>query len=161
MSGDSSTRGHGLRSTARQALGAAAVTAFAAASLVLASGLSAEPAAADLPLPVARVEPVVIVPDAPAPVIRTAASRQAERSEAERETPSSSRADDEDAEDTSTPEERGCGRDAVASGTFDPSCSEHQGYLDPGEAGGRAQTSGESQLEWACAQGLVPASDCD
>lgn len=103
----------------------------------------------------------MVVPDAAAPVVKTAESGQPEPSRTERSTPSPISDDDGDDAGTTATDERGCGRAAVASGTFDPSCSEYQGYLDPGEAGGRAQTSGESQLEWACEQGTVPASECD
>ena len=54
----------------------------------------------------------------------------------------------------------GCGERAVAAGTYDPSCSEYQGYLDPGGAAGRAKTSGESQQEYGCQQGYIPKSEC-
>ena len=46
-------------------------------------------------------------------------------------------------------------------GRFNPSCSEYQGYLDPGTSAGRGPTSGEIQTEWGCEQGYIPASECD
>lgn len=54
----------------------------------------------------------------------------------------------------------GCAQQARTVGQFDPSCSEYQGYVDPGTAAGRAPTSGETQMQYACEQGLVPKSDC-
>lgn len=54
----------------------------------------------------------------------------------------------------------GCAQQAMAAGRFDPSCSAYQGYLDPGTSAGRAPTSGEIQMQYACRQGLVPESDC-
>lgn len=53
-----------------------------------------------------------------------------------------------------------CAQQAMAAGQFDPSCSAYQGYLDPGTSAGRAPTSGEIQMQYACEQGLVPESDC-
>lgn len=53
-----------------------------------------------------------------------------------------------------------CAEAAMQAGRFDPSCDEYQGYLDPGTAAGRAPTSGETQMQWACEQGLVPQSEC-
>ncbi|WP_075294925.1 MULTISPECIES: hypothetical protein [unclassified Pseudonocardia] len=53
-----------------------------------------------------------------------------------------------------------CAQRAIAAGKFDPSCSAYQGYLDPGTLAGRAPTSGEIQMQYACEQGLVPKSDC-
>lgn len=70
-------------------------------------------------------------------------------------TPSTSRSRSSTA-DTSA----GCGRRAVARGVFNPSCSEYQGYLDPGKAAGRAPSSGDIQNEYACEQGQIPASQC-
>ena len=54
----------------------------------------------------------------------------------------------------------GCAQRAMAAGRFDPSCSAYQGYLDPGTSAGRAPTSGEIQMQFACEQGRVPRSDC-
>ncbi|MFP5068503.1 hypothetical protein ACLFMI_02385 [Pseudonocardia nantongensis] len=54
----------------------------------------------------------------------------------------------------------GCAQQAMAAGQFDSSCSAYQGYLDPGTSAGRAPTSGEIQMQYACQQGLVPKSDC-
>ena len=54
----------------------------------------------------------------------------------------------------------GCAQRAMAAGQFDPSCAAYQGYLDPGTSAGRAPTSGEVQLQYACEQGLVPEDDC-
>jgi hypothetical protein len=54
-----------------------------------------------------------------------------------------------------------CAERAMQAGRFDPSCSEYQGYLDPGTAAGREPTSGEIQMQYACEQGLVPRSQCD
>ena len=54
----------------------------------------------------------------------------------------------------------GCGGRAVARGVFNPSCSEYQGYLDPGKAAGRAPSSGDIQTQYACEKGLIPASQC-
>ncbi|MBW0101602.1 hypothetical protein [Pseudonocardia sp. KRD291] len=54
----------------------------------------------------------------------------------------------------------GCAQQAMVAGRFDPSCSDYQGYLDPGTSAGRAPTSGETQMQYACEQGLVPESDC-
>ncbi|MEQ3551808.1 hypothetical protein WIS52_15145 [Pseudonocardia nematodicida] len=59
-----------------------------------------------------------------------------------------------------TKSDGGCAQRAMAAGKFDPSCSAYQGYLDPGTAAGRAPTSGEIQMQYACEQGLVPESDC-
>lgn len=53
-----------------------------------------------------------------------------------------------------------CAQLAMAAGQFDPSCSAYQGYLDPGTPVGRAPTSGEIQMQYACEQGLIPKSDC-
>lgn len=53
-----------------------------------------------------------------------------------------------------------CAQRAMAAGTFDPSCSAYQGYLDPGTVAGRAPTSGEIQMQYACEQGLVDEDDC-
>lgn len=53
-----------------------------------------------------------------------------------------------------------CAQRAMAAGRFDPSCAAYQGYLDPGTLAGRAPTSGEIQMQFACEQGLVPRSDC-
>ena len=53
-----------------------------------------------------------------------------------------------------------CAQRAMAAGQFDPSCAAYQGYLDPGTLPGRAPTSGEIQMQYACEQGLVPRSDC-
>lgn len=49
----------------------------------------------------------------------------------------------------------------MQAGRFDPSCSEYQGYLDPGTAAGREPTSGEIQMQYLCEQGVVPRSQCD
>lgn len=53
-----------------------------------------------------------------------------------------------------------CAQQAMAAGQFDPTCSAYQGYLDPGTSAGRAPTSGETQMQYACEQGLIPKSDC-
>ena len=50
---------------------------------------------------------------------------------------------------------------ARSGGRVQPSCSEYQGYLDPGRAGGRAPSSGDLQTEWGCEQGYIPADECD
>lgn len=54
----------------------------------------------------------------------------------------------------------GCAARAMAQGTFNPACSEYQGYLDPGTAGGRAPTSGEIQRENLCRSGRIPSTEC-
>jgi hypothetical protein len=54
----------------------------------------------------------------------------------------------------------GCGQRAVNAGKFNPSCSEYQGYLDPGKAGGREPNSGDKQLQYGCEQGYIPKSQC-
>jgi hypothetical protein len=61
---------------------------------------------------------------------------------------------------TSSPGSAGCGQRAVTAGTFNPSCREYQGYLDPGTAGGRAPSSGELQLQYLCQTGQAPKSEC-
>jgi hypothetical protein len=58
---------------------------------------------------------------------------------------------------TSTAE---CGERAVERGVFDPTCSEYQGYLDPGTSAGRGPTSGEIQEQYGCQQGYIPQSEC-
>ncbi len=54
----------------------------------------------------------------------------------------------------------GCAQRAVTAGKFNPSCQEYQGYLDPGTAGGRAPSSGNTQLQYACQTGQAPKSEC-
>lgn len=54
----------------------------------------------------------------------------------------------------------GCGRRAVTAGTFNPSCDEYQGYLDPGTAAGCAPSSGDVQQQWGCQQGYIPKDQC-
>jgi hypothetical protein len=53
-----------------------------------------------------------------------------------------------------------CADRARRAGRFDPSCSDYQGYLDPGTVAGREPTSGEIQAQYACEQGLIPRSQC-
>lgn len=53
-----------------------------------------------------------------------------------------------------------CAQQAMTAGQFDPSCSAYQGYLDPGTSAGRAPTSGEIQMQYACEQGMIAKSDC-
>jgi hypothetical protein len=48
----------------------------------------------------------------------------------------------------------------MARGQFDPTCPDYQGYLDPGTAGGRAPTSGETQMQYGCQQGYIPRDQC-
>ncbi len=62
--------------------------------------------------------------------------------------------------DTGGDNRPGCAARAMAQGTFNPACSEYQGYLDPGTAGGRAQTSGEIQQQTLCRSGQIPKSEC-
>ncbi|MEV1295422.1 hypothetical protein [Pseudonocardia sp. NPDC049635] len=64
------------------------------------------------------------------------------------------------AEEAEATSDGGCAQRAMTAGQFDPLCDEYQGYLDPGAAAGRAPTSGETQMQYACEQGLVPESDC-
>lgn len=54
----------------------------------------------------------------------------------------------------------GCGQRAVNAGTFNPACSEYQGYLDPGRESGRQPNSGDIQHDWGCQQGYIPKSEC-
>jgi hypothetical protein len=54
----------------------------------------------------------------------------------------------------------GCAARAMERGNFDSACSEYQGYLDPGTAGGRAPTSGEIQQQTLCRRGEIPKNEC-
>ncbi|GAB2906405.1 hypothetical protein GCM10027047_00750 [Rhodococcus aerolatus] len=55
----------------------------------------------------------------------------------------------------------GCGGRAVSAGIFNPSCSEYQGYLDPGVAGGRAPSSSDIQTKNGCEAGYITGPVCD
>lgn len=53
-----------------------------------------------------------------------------------------------------------CAKTAMAAGKFDPTCSEYQGYLDPGKDSGRQPSSGQSQQQYGCEQGYIPKDQC-
>jgi len=54
----------------------------------------------------------------------------------------------------------GCAAKAMAAGKFDPSCREYQGYLDPGQAGGRQPNSAQDQTQYGCEKGYIPKDQC-
>ena len=61
---------------------------------------------------------------------------------------------------TTTKSSAACGRRAVPAGKFDPSCSEYQGYLDPGRGGGRGPSRGDLQSEYADCVAKKSIADC-
>lgn len=149
-----------LASTVIGILTAAVVVLTSAAPDVALVASPVAPAAA-----VAPVAPGTVVPAAPvttAPVTTAPASSP-------KAAPATTRSRTSDEDQTPATSSRsgarssgaGCGRRAVTAGVFNPSCSEYQGYLDPGRAGGRAPSSGDRQTEWGCEQGYIPADECD
>ena len=113
--------------------------------LVLAGACSAPatpaPTAVPAPLPAASAA----APPAAPPIVASAAPTSAPPTSTRTTRATSSKRSATTAKKSSA----GCGRRAVAAGTFDPSCSEYQGYLDPGRGGGRGPSSGDLQSDYA------------
>ncbi|WP_433030649.1 hypothetical protein [Actinomycetospora sp. CA-053990] len=156
-------RDHSSINAARLALASTVIGILAAAVVVLTSAAPdvalvaspVAPAAAVAPVAPGTVVPAEPVTTAPASSPKAAPATTRSRTSDEHETPStSSRAG-------ARSSGAGCGQRAVSAGEFNPSCSEYQGYLDPGRAGGRAPSSGDLQTEWGCEQGYIPAEECD
>ncbi len=114
-------------------------------------------------------EPVVVAPvpaaapviTPPAPAVVPAPARTAEASPTRSAAPSTTTKRSRTAAPrTKTRSSTSCADAAMQAGQFDPSCSQYQGYLDPGTAAGREPTSGEIQAQYACEQGLIPRSEC-
>lgn len=130
--------------------------AMASLALVIASACSS-PAAPALvagpsPLPAARAAaPPGAPPLVPNPAPTSAAPTSTRTTRA---TPSKRPST------TTKKSSAGCGQRAVAAGKFDPSCSEYQGYLDPGRAGGRGPSSGDLQSEYANCVAKKSVADC-
>lgn len=150
--------GRSAGNAARWALGSVIVGVVAAAAVVLTSVAPAEPGvtAADVvdvapvaPAPLAAASPVTAAP-ATTPSTPTTTNARATASE---ERPRTTR--------TPARSSAGCGPRAVSAGEFDASCSEYQGYLDPGSSAGRGPTSGELQTQYGCDQGYIPEDECD
>ncbi len=144
-----------LASTVIGILTAAVVVLTSAAPDVALVASPVAPAAAVAPVAPGTVVPAAPVTTAPASSPKAAPVTTRSRTSGGDETPATS------SRSGARSSGAGCGRRAVTAGVFNPSCSEYQGYLDPGRAGGRAPSSGDLQTEWGCEQGYIPADECD
>jgi len=156
-------RDHSSINALRLALASTVIGILTAAVVVLTSAAPDVALVASPVAPAAAVAPVApgtVVTADPVTTAATTSPKAAQattrsRTSVEDETPSAS------SRSTTRSSGAGCGQRAVSVGEFNSSCSEYQGYLDPGRAGGRAPSSGDLQTEWGCEQGYIPADECD
>lgn len=145
----------------RSVLGGAIVGSAAAFSIAACSTVQVAPAAqVTSPAPVVASAPAVHAVVAPTNSAAPSTKVAKHRATTSASKPTTTTTKTPKHSSTSTTNGAGCGQRAVTAGVFNPSCSEYQGYLDPGLSGGRAPSSGDIQNAWADCTATKSVAEC-